>query len=211
MRVLMDTPLERTLQRAFFRGVPMGGTGGGAVIHATSMIASYADRSYSPRNALHQDALAIWNESDRRGLSFGNKQVVLEHAIWERARLPRLLNAIAQVDTPPIGIGIERDTGMVLVDDTTLTTVFGLHSVLILDAQTFEAADSHHFGDISGTLAMRGVLFHLLAPSDYGYDITSRSTTLAPVLATGHISYEAVHLQAGAGVLILSGGVIGCV
>lgn len=208
MQIIANTVLEQGLAEAFARGVPMGGNSAGLAILSYNMIAGYSADEFGPENGLDKGAVDIWNTDTQRGLAFGSQHVVLEQHFWERARLSRALNALTLPNTPDILIGVDSFTGGHLVDDTTFGDIFGLYTAAVFDAQTFGAADNAYFGDISPTLSMRNIVFHLLAKGDFIYDIPSRSMNIAPLVTQGGVDYTGLALD-GAGAVIIGGNLFG--
>ncbi|MDX2077792.1 MAG: hypothetical protein SFZ02_15300 [bacterium] len=209
MQILAGSVLEGALSDAFARGVPMGGNSAGLAVLSTAMIAGYAGDEFGPENGLSEGAVEIWNGELERGLSFGSKNVVLEQHFWERARISRTLNALVSPDAPNIAIGVDSFTGGHLVDDTKFGDIFGLYTALVLDGETFGSADSATFGEISGTLSIRNVVFHLLAEGDFSYDIPSRSMNIAPVLTEGGVDYSGLNVGSEQAKVIIGGNLFG--
>lgn len=208
MQALAGTPLEAALAAAYERGVIIAGTSAGLAVQSRAMIGGYSSEAFGPDNALKRGAVDLWNDGDsrRRGLSFGLSDVILEQHFWERARLARLLNALAQPGAPPIGIGVDGYTAAQITNETRLDGIFGLYGVMVVDAATFGAADSAAFND--GLLSMRNVLFHTLAPGDFAYDLTTHRHSLAAPPAALNRDYTALALPDAAGPLLLAGSLL---
>ena len=187
----------------------MGGNSAGLAVLSTAMIAGYMSHEFGPENGLHEGAVEVWNADLERGLSFASKNVLLEQHFWERARISRTLNALTIDGTPHIAIGVDSFTGGHLVDDTTFGQIFGLYSALVLDAETFASAENAIFGELSGTLSIRDVVFHLLAEGDFSYDIPSRSMNIAPVLTAANVDYSGLNVGQDAGKVIIGGNLFG--
>ncbi len=209
MQIIAGSTLEAGLEEAFARGVPMGGNSAGLAVLSTAMIAGYMSDEFGPENGLHEGAVEVWNADLERGLSFASKNVLLEQHFWERARISRTLNALTIDGTPHIAIGVDSFTGGHLVDDTTFGQIFGLYSALVLDAETFASAENALFGELSGTLSIRDVVFHLLAEGDFSYDIPSRSMNIAPVLTAANVDYGGLNVGQDAGKVIIGGNLFG--
>lgn len=209
MQITANTPLEEALADAFARGVPMGGNSAGLAIGSRIMIAGYDGDEYGPENGFNEGAVLIWNDNVERGLSFGATQVVLEQHFWERARFARFLNALARVDLPPVGIGVDTYTGGYLVNGTEFGGVFGLYGAVVLDVESLAARESVKpmpVGDDNNVLSIRNVLMHTLAPGDFAYDVTTRTPSWAPVLTSADRETGTLALPEGAGTLSLIGG-----
>lgn len=210
MEILANSVLEQALAEAFARGVPMGGNSAGLAVLSYNMIAGYAGDEFGPENGLDEGAVIVWNRDPQRGLVFGSQNTILEQHFWERARLSRALNALTLPNTPNILIGVDSFTGGYLVDDTTFGNIFGLYTAAVFDAETFGAADSATFGELSNTLSMRNIVFHLLAGGDFLYDISARRMNIAPALEKGGVDYAGLELtQDATGAIMIGGNLFG--
>jgi cyanophycinase len=205
MQIIAATPLESALYAAFQRGVPMGGNSAGLAIFSQTMIAGYGSEQHDSHNALEQGAVEIWNRPQQRGLSFGCTTALLEQHFWELARLPRVLNALAQPNVPLVAVGADAFTGAYLDDDRTVRGAFGLYNITILDAQTYHAAANARYVGARQTLSMHNVLVHLLAAGDFAYDLVTRQTSLAPTPPALTRNWALPPLPHGAGTLWLGG------
>ncbi|MEO8608751.1 MAG: Type 1 glutamine amidotransferase-like domain-containing protein [Chloroflexota bacterium] len=202
MQVMVNTPVEEALAKAYDRGALIAGTSAGEAVQSKVMLGGYLG-DYGPETGLNEGAVDIWNSGDKRGLSFGIADAIFEQHFWERARLGRLMNVLAQPGVPPVGLGIDSYTAATITDSKTLSNVAGLYSIGILDAQTFDAAKSATFR--SNILSMHNVLFHILPPGDFTYDLDTHETSIAPSLKNIKRTFDDLKAPAGAGRLILSG------
>ncbi|MBZ0280570.1 MAG: Type 1 glutamine amidotransferase-like domain-containing protein [Anaerolineae bacterium] len=201
MQVVTGTPIEEALAAAYQRGVIIAGTSAGLSVQNKPMIGGYVG-DFGPESGLNAGAVDMWNSADRRGLSFGLTNVLLEQHFWERSRLSRLLNALVQPDVPRVGVGVDGYTAAEIINETTLGNVFGLYNAAVLDAETFDAAAESSFeNDI---LSIHNVLFHLIAPGDFSYDLTTRQPSLAELPDDVERSLDGLTLPEGAGALLLT-------
>jgi cyanophycinase len=205
MNALVDTPLEEALAEAYHQGALIAGTSAGLSVQSHDMIAGYQTGD-GPADGLNKGALDLWNSANRRGLGFGITSAILEQHFWERGRLPRLLNALAQPGVSPVGIGVDNYTGALISDGSCLEGISGLYTVAVLDADTFGAAE--HASYPKDILSIHNVLFHLLAPGDFSFDINTRMTSLAAPPKTLQRDFNALRLPDGAGTLLLSGSLL---
>jgi cyanophycinase-like exopeptidase len=200
MQVVMNTALEDALATAYAAGVVMGGNSAGMAIQSKAMIAGYHE-GFDENSGFAEGAVDIWNSPERRGLSFGVDNVLLEQHFFEFVRLPRLVNAVVQADVPHIAIGLDGYTGAYL-EGGFLYNLFGLYTGIVLDAQSLNAVASATYN--GGSLSVRNVLVHMLAPSNYSYDTNTAQYSLAPTITS--IDRSATSLAyTGAGKLILAG------
>jgi cyanophycinase len=207
MRVVAGTPIENALQAAYERGVVIGGTSAGLSVQSRAMIGGYLG-DFGPESGLNAGAVDLWNSDEQRGLAFGLSNIILEQHLWERGRLPRLLNALAQPDAPRIGVGVDTYTAAQIQDETLLTGVAGLYNAVVLDAETLGSAANARFeNDI---LSIRNVLFHLLAPGDFSYDLTTRIPSLSGSMIEPNADrFASFVLPAENAPLILAGNLAG--
>ncbi|MBL8163933.1 MAG: Type 1 glutamine amidotransferase-like domain-containing protein [Anaerolineae bacterium] len=176
MKVVAGTPIESALQAAYERGALIGGTSAGLSVQSRAMIGGYLG-DFGPESGLNAGAVDLWNSDEQRGLAFGLTNVILEQHFWERGRLPRLLNALAQPDAPRVGVGVDTYTAAQIRDETLLTGVAGLYNAIVLDAETLGSGGNARFeNDI---LSIKDVLFHLLAPGEFSYDLTTRIPSMS--------------------------------
>src|SRR5262249_40183754 len=99
--------------------------------------------------------------------------------------------------------GVDTYTALQITDGTQVGNVFGLYDAAILDAQTFSAAAKSTYKN--GILSIHDVLFHLLAPGDFSYDLNTRLTSIASLPTSLDRTSDAFTLPKGAGALILAG------
>jgi cyanophycinase len=214
VEIIGGTPVEEALAEAFASGVVMGGNSAGLAIQSLAMIGGYGGDDFGPENALNEGAVDMWNGGEwqvgeetieRRGLSFGVNNVVLEQHLLERARLARLLNALADPETPNIGVGVDGFAGAILDVDaegaaTAVRDVFGLYGAVVVDAETFGAADNATFEE--GVLTIHNVLLHLLPPGEFSYDITELTPSFGEVPSGERLPFD-LAVPEGAGRLTL--------
>jgi cyanophycinase len=224
MGVLHGTPVERALRNLYRRGGIIAGTSAGAGMQSRTMLAGFRER-YNVHNSLHVGATAVWNQAEARGLAFGVRGAIFDQHFFQRGRLGRLLEAITQPGAPGLGVGIDAYTGVRVHGGAELRDVFGLYSVAVLDAATYDAANAgtprpggvggarpHPRGRRQGTVSARNVLLHLLGPGSYRYDLHSRRHSLAPLpqpTTLGSRQFDGLKLPPGAGPLFLCGGIDG--
>ncbi|MBZ0290188.1 MAG: cyanophycinase, partial [Anaerolineae bacterium] len=128
MQVMANTPVEEALTKAYERGALIAGTSAGEAVQSRVMIGGYLG-DFGPETGLNEGAVDIWNEGDKRGLPFGITSAILEQHFWERARLGRLMNVLAQPGVPGVGIAVDSYTAATITDGKTLSNVAGLYSV----------------------------------------------------------------------------------
>jgi len=207
---IIHTPVEDRINELHARGTIIAGTSAGAAMTSKVMIADLST-GYGVDDGLFAGAVEIWNSPDKRGFAFGIQNAVVDQHFFQRARIGRLLNAIAQPDIPNVGVGVDAYTGIVSKDEV-LSDVFGLYDVAILDAETYHAADGVKYVTIDPKrppiMSFRNVVYHLLAPGDVTYDLNTRTSSLANPAPTLERSFDSLTIPAGAGPLILSGDLI---
>ncbi|SES38956.1 cyanophycinase [Pedococcus cremeus] len=120
---LPGTPLGDALHRAHGRGAVIGGTSAGASIMSQFMI-SMGDEGITPRQRHSQLSAGL-------GLLDG---VIIDQHFGQRARYGRLMSMVA-ASPNLIGIGIDEDTAIEVVDRSVFT-VHGAGAVFVLDCRT---------------------------------------------------------------------------
>src|SRR5262245_8734300 len=209
MLVVANTPFEAKMAAAFNAGAAVGGNSAGAAVQSLNMIGGYTG-SNGPENGFQEGSVDLWlpgdsNPDDERGLSFGTTSLVLDQHEFQRGRIARLINT--SFTTGLLGIGADADTGMVIADEETLSDVTGSTSVIVIDQQTYNATGQ--FAGPTDSLSIHGLVTHLIPPGEFGYDITHRRPVvdghpLPTPTITGR-SFDALHLPAGYGPLLLAG------
>lgn len=205
MQVLANTPLEAAMAEAYATGTVVAGTSAGSSMQSFAMTTGY-NPNFAAANSLDFGATGVWQSEALHGLSCGIRSAIIDQHFFQRSRLGRLLNTIAQPGVPHVGLGIDAFTGVRITNETRVGDVFGLYTVTILDAETYHAAVGVRYVGPRHTLSLRNVLFHLLAPGhDAWYDLATRTVSLAPPPATVDRDFAALTLPAGAGDLLLTG------
>ncbi len=207
---IIHTPVEDRINELHDMGTIIAGTSAGAAMQSKVMIADLST-GYGVDDGLFAGAAEIWNSEDKRGFSFAIQNAVVDQHFFQRARIGRLLNVIAQPDIPNIGVGVDAYTGVVSNNEV-LSDVFGLYAVAIFDAETYHAADAVKYVTIDPNrppiMSFRNIVYHLLAPGDVTYDLNTHTSSLANPSPTLERSFDSLTLPAGAGPLILSGDLI---
>ena len=208
MQVVANTPFEAKMADAFNAGAAVGGNSAGAAVESSNMIGGYTGNN-GPENGFQQGSVDLWlpggSDPNRRGLSFGMTTAVLDQHEFQRGRIARLINT--SFTTGLLGIGADADTGMVIVNEDTLTDVTGATSVIVIDQFTYNATGQ--FAGPTNSLAIHGLTTHLIPPGGFGYDLTHRRPLVdghpLPAPSVAGRSFDALHLPSGYGPLILAG------
>lgn len=204
MQVIGGTTLEDAIAEAYKQGTTIGGIGAGAAMMSRTMLANYMP-GYDTKNALSFGSTDIWYSSERRGLSFGITSAIIDHQIFERDRISRMLSAITLPEAPHIGVGIDEDTGIYITGNEQIDSVFGRSGSIILDAETYHSADSVSYHQPGNLLSLRNILIHLVGSGGSAYNIRSRQHSLVAPPQRIERRYIGMTLPSGAGsVLLLS-------
>src|SRR5215207_235745 len=208
MQVIANTPFEERMASAFNNGAVVSGNSAGAAVESLNMIGGYIGNN-GPENGFQQGTVDLWSpggsDPNRRGLSFGITNAILEQHTFQRGRIARLINT--SFTTGLLGIGADAGTGVAITNEETLTDVVGETAAIVIDLQTYNATG--RFAGPTNSLAIHGLTTHLIPPGGFGYDLTKRRPIVggqslpAPAL-TGR-SFDTLHLPSGAGPLILAG------
>ncbi len=214
--IIGGTLIEGALVRAHQQNVLIAGTGAGGALQSVAMMVGYRP-GYSTNDALNYNAIEVWGDAEKHGLLFGFQHEIVDTAFLSDGNVGRLLNAISQPGYPHLGIGVDSGTGAHAPDGRFVQEVFGRTGILILDAETYYAAQGVQYtgcGEAQQAvlpctplLSLRNILVHMLAPGDSTYDLFTREHSLAApelVPARGFPPYK---IPSASGALLLSGGV----
>jgi cyanophycinase-like exopeptidase len=202
MQIIANTPLERTLSDAYERGVLVGGTGAGIDLFATHLLGGYKP-GFNAENALAFGAADLFSAPGPRGLLFGLDFSLLQSDIFYTGRLGLLLNALADPQSPNVGLGLDHNAGIELSADGLISQVYGDQTVLILDAETYHAADGAHYRGALNYLSLRNVLVHILEQGANQYDMQRRTFDQNNAPDTLERRFETLRLPSEAGSLYL--------
>src|SRR6266542_5569277 len=173
MQVVANTPFEASMAKAFNAGEVVSGNSAGAAVESLNMIGGYTGNN-GPENGFQQGSVDLWrpggSDPNRRGLSFGITNAVFDQHEFQRGRIARLINT--SFTTGLLGIGADAETATAITDESTLTDVTGATAAIIIDLQTYHATG--HFAGPTNSLALHGLVTHLIPPGGFGYDITHR-------------------------------------
>jgi cyanophycinase len=212
MQVIAETPAEQRLAALYAAGAVVGGNSAGAAVESQTMIAGYVGDN-GPENGLEQGSVDLWRPEGAgditRGLSFGIQSAILDQHVLQRGRIGRLINAAWE--TGLLGIGADADTGLAISNETLISDTSGRSAGFVVDLQTY-AATGRYAGP-TNSLAIRGVITHVLPTGGYGYDIALRRPTIngvgVPAPAISGRTFATLHTPAGAGPLFLGGDLAG--
>ncbi len=153
---LPGTPLGEALHRAHDRGTVIAGTSAGASIMSQFMISMGDEAGVTPRQRHSQLSAGL-------GLLEG---VIIDQHFGQRARYGRLMAMVA-ASPNLIGIGIDEDTALEVVDRRMLT-VHGSGAVFVLDCRgaTTDAPDARR----GAPLMVSGAVVHSL-PAGATFDL----------------------------------------
>jgi cyanophycinase-like exopeptidase len=142
-------------------------------------------------------------------LSFGISNAIFEQHAFQRGRIARLINA--SYSTGLLGIGMDAETGSMILDEATLTDVTGTTAAIVVDLQTYSATGN--FAGPTNSLAIHGVVTHLIPPGGFGYDLAHLRPLVdgkpLPAPSISGRNFDALHLPPGYGPLILAGDLSG--
>lgn len=206
MQVIGNTPIENAMKQAYEQGVPITGTGAGASLQSSAMIAGY-NNGFSSANSLEFGAIDVWNTpNDHQGLSFGIQDTILDDHFFQLGNPGQLMNAISLPDVPHVGMGIDTYTGVQVINQKMVGNTFGLYIVAIFDEQTYHAAEGVQYRGQHNLLSLRNVLVDLLAPGNFNYNLETRAPSLATPPSRLERSFSNLSMPDGAGPLFLAGG-----
>ena len=212
MQVVANTPFEERMANAFNLGAVLSGNSAGAAVQSRNMINGYIGNN-GPENGFQQGSVDLWTydgpSDETRGLYFGISNAIFEQHAFQRGRIARLINA--SFSTGLLGIGLDAETGAVIVDEATLTDVTGTTAAIVVDLQTYNATG--RFVGPTDSLSIHGVVTHLIPPGGFGYDLAHLRPLVdgkpLPAPSIAGRSFDALRLPSGYGPLVLAGDLSG--
>lgn len=146
-QLIVGTPVNAAIERAYQRGAVVAGTSAGASVLSQFMI-SMGDEGISPRQRSSQLTAGL-------GLLPG---VILDQHFGQRTRYGRLLSLVA--GSPSLlGVGIDEDTAAEIADERILTVV-GSGAVYVVNAR--QAVSDAHEARRDAPLLVSGAVVHSL-------------------------------------------------
>ena len=158
-----DTPVFERIREIYLHGGVVAGTSAGAAAVCGTMLAAGPNRT-SPRLG---DSLQM-----APGLGFINNIIIDQH-FAERARMGRLLGAVAQ-NPKALGLGIDENTALVISGEESFYVV-GAGTVYALDGRSISYSNVNE-ADREKTLAVYDLKLHLLTEGDF-FDLKTRRPT----------------------------------
>ena len=212
MRVVANTPTEAALAAGYAAGAAVGGNSAGAAVISRYMIGGYVGDNFA-WDGLHRGALDLWYGADaeeRRGLTFGLREAVIDQHVLERGRTARLLQAMVEKPGDKLAVGFDWGTAGVIDESLLVHDITGWYAAIALDGETYgAAAGSRYVGDDPAFLEIHDVAYHVLPAGPYAYDLAARQPVVdgapqaAPDIAGR--AFDALLAPAGAGPLFISG------
>jgi cyanophycinase-like exopeptidase len=212
LSVMSGTRLEQSIFEAYQNGDIVAGESSSANILSIAVLIGYND-GFGPSDGLNFGAVEVWHSAEQHGLTFGNKQALIDNAVLEKNHFARLLNAVLTPDTPNIGIGVENNSGVNIISDSILNLPFGAGPVTIIDAETYQATENIAYEDCAGSpvcfphFSARNILLHQLAPGLSSYDLEARSHLIANPELFIQRSFSTLSIPDGYGNVYISGAV----
>lgn len=202
-QVIGGTPLEQALDEAYQNGVIVAGMGDMGNLLSLTMIGDY-NQGFSEQTAFNFGSTDIWNDAERHGLLFGINTAIIDHNFFFENRVGRLINAITIPGKPNIGLGIDANAGIKIVNGLEIESIFGNNPVMVLDAESYHSAHSVHYNGPTYTLSLRNILVQIL-PSGWSYNLDSQLTSLGSPPERISRTFNEISLPQGSGQLIVSG------
>ncbi|MBF2015765.1 MAG: cyanophycinase [Rivularia sp. T60_A2020_040] len=156
---IKDTQLDAAIHRRLSEGMIVAGTSAGAAIMPDIMIVD-GDSETHPRMEIVKMC---------PGMGFFPGVIVDQH-FSQRARMGRLISALAQQQQAVLGFGIDENTAMLVVDDK--IKVIGEGAITIIDSTDVTHSNIDDILIDEG-LAIIGAKLHIL-PREYEFDLETR-------------------------------------
>ncbi|MCI0520729.1 MAG: hypothetical protein L0Z70_10815 [Chloroflexi bacterium] len=210
MQVIGGTAVEETLASAYHRGVNVIASGKSAALLTVAMLAGY-NPGYDALTALDFAAVELWNNSERHGFIFGAPGAVIEPQAAIQGHLARLINAITQPAAPRLGIGLMDNASLAIQVARSLQASPAEHLILLIDAKTYQSANTVRYEGAQNTLSVRNLLLHLIEGGGFSYDLTenrfSQLMESPPAPPSPYLmrAFPQLSLPPGAGALFLTG------
>jgi cyanophycinase len=130
------TAAYRALRRRWEEGAVISGSSAGAAMMSGVMIASGSSVGAVENGVTDsEEAGGVWI---RRGMGFFDRAIIDQHFL-SRGRIGRLLVAVLDTDSLPVGLGIDENTALVVDGD--VATVRGASGVVLVDGRNAAVAD----------------------------------------------------------------------
>jgi cyanophycinase-like exopeptidase len=205
MKAISGTEVEQALEQAYQRGILIAGESGAGNMLSRTIIRGYAP-GFSAEQALQFGAVDIGFADLQGGLSFGLQNGIIDTNLFRAGNVGRLINAISSPESSHVGLGIDAFSGAGIEDQQRIAAVLGLYTTAIFDAETYQSANAAQYRGAKNFTSIHNVLFHLIPPSEYTYNLSSRQHSLSPPLTQLQRTPLFLDIPEGAGVMILSGG-----
>ncbi len=214
MQIIANTPLEDILETLYRSGVPLAGSSAGAAVQSRYMISGYQNDHFA-WNGLELGSLDLaYGVTGRtsRGLRFGLSTAILDQDLYQQGRLLRLLQAVEQSPVPKLGLGVDNQTGIKIINERWVEGTMGLTSAIIVDLETFQSANQAQYQGDRKSLSIHNVPAHLLPAGDYAYDLELKQPLRSgvaiepPLMSTR--SFEFLNRPAGSAPIIVAGDLL---
>ena len=202
--VIQGSELDQEVTNAYQAGTILSGPG--------DLFSHMVIRGYRPKfgagNAMTFGAILNGDSPEQGGLGLFPEQAVVDTNPFSENHLGSLLNVITGPANPHIGIGIETGTGFELLEDRRLAGFFGDSVVALLDAETYQAANSMVYQPGTQLIGLRNVLLQLIPPGATTYDLDRRESSLGLLEDSFNRNFDSLHLPAGAGNILLTSNLL---
>ncbi len=201
--IIDNTPFENVLHTLFQNPqVVIGGVGNGADYLARSRITG-SNPAYAMEHPLQFDSIQV-QQGDASLSTFGD-QVLIDHDIFSGMGIPEMINALTPSNQPHIGIGLDGPVGVPIDADNKIEGIIGDGRVIILDTETYHAAETTEYQGINNSLSVRNILVQSLDPGDFTYDFGSRQHSLAKPQSSLLRGFNFLYTPARSGEIYLMG------
>jgi cyanophycinase len=156
-RVIVGTPVQQRLFKAYREGAVIGGTSAGAAIMSKIMITGDELINKDSNNIFV--SIQKGNVQTIEGVGFLDNVIVDQHFV-KRKRLNRLISVVLEHPELP-GIGIDESTALI-VSPGDRGEVMGRGTIVMFDAR--KARDIHV--DSTGDLAARNIVTHIYSSGE---------------------------------------------
>jgi cyanophycinase-like exopeptidase len=214
MGVIGGTPVEEKLIEAYQNGVTIAAYGRSVALLSSAMLAGRTEE-LSNNPPLSFGYANVWNSAEKHGLIFGTRSAIINESPFSLDHLSTLLGAVAQPDSPHLGVSVEETSGFILSESDQIETVLGSSGILILDAETYNSSDSVRYTGCKNNsvvvlpcspfFSLRNVLVHSIGLGDTTYSLSLRSHSLINPPPSTNREFNSILLPSAAGTLLVSG------
>jgi cyanophycinase-like exopeptidase len=204
LEIIHETDLAGDIVSAYQSGTILSGPGS---LFSNTFIQGYRPQ-FGPASVLTFGAVLAGEASGQGGLGIFPQQALIDTRPFSENRFGRLLISITGSSDPHIGIGIEANTGLELIEDREMQGFYGESVVAILDAETYQSANAVTYQAGTQLVSIRNLLLHLIAPGTTTYDLSQRKNSTGSLDTRFERGFDDLKIPSEAGDLMLTSNLL---